>query len=78
MSMAQITLMIPASLLHKKGMNNLVVIERKKYEQEIKHRKELEDALQMIRHGEDDLREGRTISARGLDEAMKKYARKKH
>lgn len=78
MATAQITLKIPAELLHKRGVKELVVMDKKEYEKELKQRKELADALQMVRQGEQELREGKTIVARGLSEAMKKYARKKH
>ena len=73
----QVILKIPEGLLHKKGPRELVVLDKKEYEHELRHRKELEDALFMIQHGEKELREGKTIAARSLQEAMKKYAHKK-
>jgi len=58
-----------------RGME-LVILTREVYEREVTRSKEIADALQAIAEGERAHREGRTLKAASLDEALKLHARR--
>jgi hypothetical protein len=63
---------IPKRLTNGK---ELVVVQRDEYERLIKHNAEIKHALKVIAQGEKEYREGRTIKASSLREALKIYAK---
>jgi len=67
------TLTIPKTITHGE---ELVVLARTEYERLIRHREEVAHALRVIAQGEKDYREGKTIRAQTLKEALKIYARR--
>ncbi len=56
----------------------LVVLRRDEYEHLIRHAEETAEALRVIAEGEKAFREGRTIKASSLKEALKIYAKRPH
>ena len=56
-----------------RGME-LVVLTRERYEQEVRRGKEIAATLQAIAEGERAHREGRTLAASSLEEALKRHA----
>lgn len=69
------TLTIPKQMTHGE---ELVVLRRDEYEQLIRHTEETAEALRVIAEGEKAFREGRTIKASSLKEALKIYAKRPH
>ena len=70
-----LTLTIPKRMTHGE---ELVVLRRDEYEQLIRHAEETAEALRVIAEGEKAFREGRTIKASSLKEALKIYAKRPH
>ena len=66
-------IVIPKALTH--GME-LVVLTRETYEREVLRTKEIADALRAIAEGERAHREGRTLKASSLEEALKLHAKR--
>ena len=54
----------------------LVILTRDVYEREVTRSKEITDALQAIAEGERAHREGRTLKAASLEEALKLHAKR--
>ena len=69
------TLTIPKRMTHGE---ELVVLRRDEYEDLIRHAEETAEALRVIAEGEKAFREGRTIKASSLKEALKIYAKRPH
>ena len=68
-----VRVVIPKALTH--GME-LVVMTREEYEREVRRSKEIAHALQRIAEGERAHREGRTLKASSLEEALKLHAKR--
>ena len=68
-------MVIPKTFTH--GME-LVILTREVYEREVKRNKVIGDALQAIAEGERAHREGRTLKASSLEEALKLHAKRSH
>ncbi|KKT06432.1 MAG: hypothetical protein UV78_C0012G0015 [Parcubacteria group bacterium GW2011_GWA2_43_17] len=51
-----------------------VLLRKDEYEQLIRHNQEIAHALKVIAEGEEAYREGRTVKASSLKEALKSYA----
>ena len=68
-------LVIPKAFTH--GME-LVILTREVYEREVKRTQEITEALQAITEGERAYREGRTLKATSLEEALKLHAKRSH
>ena len=66
---------IPRALTHGK---ELVVLTREAYERDVRHTKEIVEALQIVASGEREYREGRTVRASSLEEALKLHAKRSH
>ena len=58
------------------GGKDLVILPRDEYEKLIQRNQEIVEALQTIAEGEKNYREGNTIIASSLDEALRIYAKK--
>ena len=69
------TVTIPKRMTHGE---ELVVLRRDEYEHLIRHTEETAEALRVIAEGEKAFREGRTIKAASLKEALKIYAKRQH
>jgi len=69
------TLTIPKSITHGE---ELIVVRRSEYERLIQHKEEVRHALRVIAEGEKEYREGKTIKASSLKEALKIYAKRKN
>lgn len=69
------TLTIPRRMTHGE---ELIVLRRDEYERLIRHAEETAEALRVIAEGEKAFREGRTIKASSLKEALKIYAKRPH
>lgn len=54
----------------------LIVLTRREYENSVRHNREILEVLKIIAEGEQAYREGKTISASSLDEALKLYAKR--
>jgi hypothetical protein len=54
----------------------LVVLTKEEYERIVKHREETLQVLHIIAEGEKAYREGKTITASSLDEALNLYAKR--
>lgn len=68
-----VKIVIPKALTH--GME-LIILSRETYEREVRRGKEIADALQVIAEGERAYREGRTLKAASLEEALKLHAKR--
>ena len=68
-----LTVTIPRRITHGE---ELVVLPREEYERIIRHNAEVVQALRVIAEGERAHREGKTIKASSLREALKIYAKK--
>ena len=68
-------LVIPKALTH--GIE-LIVLTRETYEREVKRGKDIAHALQVIVEGEQAHREGRTVRASSLEDALKQHAKRSH
>jgi hypothetical protein len=68
-------LVIPKALTH--GIE-LIVLTRETYEREVKRGKDIARALQVIAEGEHAHREGRTVRASSLEDALKRHAKRSH
>ena len=66
---------IPRTLTHGR---ELVVLTREEYEKEVLHSREIAEALRAIAEGEREYREGRTLKASSLEEALKLHAKRSH
>ena len=55
----------------------LVVLTRDEYERVIRHTREVVEALQIIAEGEQAHREGRTLKASSLEEALRLHAKRR-
>lgn len=69
------TLTIPKRITHG---DELVLLSKDEYERLVCHKEELAHALRVIAEGEKAHREGRTVKASSLKEALKIYARRSH
>lgn len=69
------TLIIPKRITHGE---ELVLLRKDEYERLIHHKEEIAYALRVIAEGEKAYREGRTIKAASLKEALKIYAKRSH
>ncbi len=58
--------------------SELVVLTREAYEQEVQRGREIVDVLHAIAEGERAYREGRTLKASSLEEALKLHAKRSH
>ncbi len=67
------TIVIPRRLTHGK---DLVVMTREEYERNVHRSDEILHALQVIAEGERAHREGRTVKAASLDEALRRHAKR--
>jgi phage pi2 protein 07 len=70
-----LTITIPKRITHGE---ELVLLRKDEYERLIRHKKEIVHALRVIAEGEKAYREGRTIKASSLKEALKIYAKRSH
>lgn len=68
-------LTIPKRITHG---DELVLLRKDEYERLIHHNEEIAHALKVIAEGEKDLREGRTVMASSLKEALKIHAKRSH
>lgn len=66
---------IPRTLTHGR---ELVVLTREEYEKEILRSREIAEALRIVAEGEREYREGRTLKASSLEEALKLHAKRSH
>ncbi len=66
-------LVIPKTLT---GGIELVILTRDLYEREVRHGKGIADALHVIAEGERAYREGRTLKASSLEEALKLHGKR--
>jgi hypothetical protein len=62
------TITIPKNFIHG---DELIVVRRKDYEGLQKHLSEVRDAMEKIRRGEKEYREGKTIAVKSLSELRK-------
>ena len=69
------TLTIPKRLTHGE---ELVVLRRDEYNHLLRRTQETADALKIIAEGENAYRQGRTVKASSLKEALKIYAKRAH
>ncbi len=69
------TLTIPKRITHGE---ELVLLRKDEYERLICYKEEIAHALRVIAEGEKAYREGRTIKAASLKEALKIYAKRSH
>ena len=69
------TLTIPKRLTHGE---ELVVLRRDEYNHLLRQAQETADALKIIAEGENAYRQGRTVKASSLKEALKIYAKRPH
>ena len=60
------------------GGAELIVLSRETYEREVRRGKAIADALQIIAEGERAYREGRTLKASSLEEALRLHAKRLH
>ena len=70
-----VRMVIPKTLTRGR---ELVVLTRETYEREVKRGRQIADALQAIAEGERAYREGRTLKASSLEEALKLHAKRSH
>ena len=66
---------IPRTLTRGK---DLVVLTREAYERDILHSRDIAEALHIVAAGEQEYREGRTVKAASLEEALKLHAKRSH
>ena len=64
---------IPRRMTHGK---ELVVLTREEYERIVRRTRDITEALQIIAEGEQAYREGRTLKASSLEEALKLHAKR--
>ena len=69
------TLTIPKRITHGE---ELVLLRKDEYEQLICHKEEIAHILRVIAEGEKAYREGRTIKATSLKEALKIHVKRSH
>ena len=69
------TLTIPKRLTHGE---ELVVLRRDEYNHLLRQAQETADALKIIAEGENAYRQGQTVKASSLKEALKIYAKRSH
>ena len=70
-----LTLTIPKRITHGE---ELVLLRKDEYERLVRHKEEVANALRIIAEGEKAYREGRTIKAFSLKEALKIHAKRSH
>jgi diadenosine tetraphosphate (Ap4A) HIT family hydrolase len=68
-------LTVPKRLTHGE---ELVVLRKDEYERLLRQTEEMCDALKIIAEGEQAYREGRTIKASSLKEALRLYGKRAH
>lgn len=66
---------IPRTLTHGR---ELVVLTREEYEKEVLRSREIAEALRIVAEGEREYREGRTLKASSLEEALRLHAKRPH
>jgi len=69
------TLTIPKRMTHG---DELVLLRKDEYERLLRYKEEIAHALRVISEGEKAHREGRTVKASSLKEALKIYAKRLH
>lgn len=70
-----VRVVIPKTMTHG---SELIILTRETYEREIRRGREVATALQKIAEGEQAYREGRTLQASSLEEALKLHAKRSH
>ena len=66
---------IPRRMTHGK---ELIVLTREEYERIVRRTRDMTKALQIIAEGEQAYREGRTLKASSLEEALRLHAKHPH